>query len=386
MARVFLDATATARTLHHTGVQRIVRGMLAAGAERPEKWQAVVRHRGRFRSPSALERRRLENVFSGGLHRCPRIGGWIDGLFPGRPIAIPAGEAGSRLLVPEIPDPDRLRALGELLAAPGRRIGVVGFCHDVFSWSHPEWTPDSRREGFVDFLRLLRRMDRVVCPSEQTASEWLRFRREEGLEGPEPEVRPWPVPVSHPVGELPDSDRPLVLCVGTLEARKNHARLLGAAESLWAGGLEFELLLVGRKRAAREDALVKRIKALRASGRPVRWLARTADSALDELYRRASFTVFPSLGEGFGLPVAESLARGRPCVCSGGGAVGEIAAGGGCRMVRVESAEDLAAGMGDLLRNPDRLRDLAREAAGRRWSTWPEWLEGLNQPENPLKQ
>jgi len=377
MARVFVDATATARTLHHTGVQRIVREMLAGGEERPEEWQPVVWCRNRFRLPSMLERRRLENVFAPGIHRLRRIGEWVDEFFPGRPVSIPAAAADSFLLVPEIPDPDRVRALGELLAMPGRRIRVVGFCHDVFSWSHPEWTAESRREGFADFLRLLCRMDRVVCPSGQTASEWLRFRREEGLEGPVPEVRPWPAPVSGPVADSPDSGRPLVLCVGTLERRKNHARLLDAAESLWAEGVDFEMFLVGRKRAAGEDALVRRIKALRASGRPVRWRARTADSALDELYGRAAFTVFPSLGEGFGLPVAESLARGRPCVCSGEGAVGEIAAGGGCRAVRVESAEDLAAGMGELLRNPDLRNRLAREAIGRQWSSWPKWLEGL---------
>lgn len=377
MGKIFVDATATARTLHHTGVQRIVREMLAGGAERPEEWYPVVWRRNRFRSPSPLERRRLESVFSPGLHRFRRIGGWADGLFPGRPIRISPMESEALFLVPEIPDPERVRALGELLARPGRRIRVVGVCHDVLSWSHPEWTPASRREGFTDFLRLLCRMDRVICPSEQTASEWLRFRRAERLKGPGPEVRPWPIPVSAPVSGPPDSGRPLVLCVGTLEARKNHVRLLEAAASLWADGLDFELLLVGRKRAAREDDVVKRVKALRAAGKPVRWLARTADSALDELYRRASFTVFPSLGEGFGLPVAESLARGRPCVCSGEGAVGEIAAGGGCRTVRVESVEDLAAGIAELLRNADLRNRLSREAGGRQWSSWPDWLEGL---------
>ncbi|MFP4352999.1 MAG: glycosyltransferase [Puniceicoccaceae bacterium] len=377
MARVFVDATATARTLHHTGVQRIVREMLAAGAGRAEEWRPVVRRGGAFRRPSRLERLRLERIFSPGPHRWRGTGGWVDALFPGGPVRIPAGEADARFLLPEIPGPERIRAFGELLGAPGRRIRVVGFCHDVFSWSHPEWTPGSRREGFADFLRLLCRMDRVVCPSRETASEWLRFRAEEGLDGPVPEVRPWPIPAPAPAAGPPPPGRPLVLSVGTLEVRKNHAALLDAAESLWADGLDFELVLVGRKRAAREDGIVRRVRALRASGRPARWHARIPDAALDDLHRRAAFTVFPSLGEGFGLPVAESLARGRPCVCSGAGAVGEIAAGGGCVPVRVESPGALADGMRKLLADP-RTRDrLAREAAARRWITWPEWLEGL---------
>ncbi|MBC2600449.1 glycosyltransferase family 4 protein [Puniceicoccus vermicola] len=376
MDKIYIDATATANTLHHTGIQRVVRSLILYGAVRMEEWIPVIWSGEGFRAPTRGERRRLIDVFSRGLHRKRGISRFLDRWEKKWEIDFLHEPEGTLLLIPEIPSGDRLRFLDDLAATGARQMEMAAVCHDLLSWSSPQWTPDSRREGFTDYLRFLGLVERVICPSQATASEWQRFQREEGVAGAEPEVLPWPPGGgrSHPARQ----ERPLeILCVGTLEARKNHAALLEAAELLWTEGVEFSLTLVGRRRAKNENEIPDRIAELRSKGRSVDWLGQVSDAELEELYAKAAFTVFPSLAEGYGLPVAESLVRGRPCVCSGEGAVGEIAAGGGCRTVRVEDPGQLSAGIRDLLTEPELRERLAREGLARSWPTWDEWMSQL---------
>jgi len=67
---------------------------------------------------------------------------------------------------------------------------------------------------------------------------------------------------------------------------------------------------------------------LQSLGRPIRWLKHVDDRTLHQAYRECLFTVYPSLMEGFGIPILESLWHGNRCVCGGNGALGEVARGG----------------------------------------------------------
>jgi glycosyltransferase involved in cell wall biosynthesis len=97
------------------------------------------------------------------------------------------------------------------------------------------------------------------------------------------------------------------------------------------------------------------------------------DEALEGAYRECAFTVYPSLAEGFGLPVAESLSRGRPCICSARGALGEIARGGGCLALEGVGAADISSAMDSLLGSPAELAALAKAARGRRFPSWADY-------------
>jgi len=116
---------------------------------------------------------------------------------------------------------------------------------------------------------------------------------------------------------------------------------------------------------------------MRRQGRPLRWRGRVGEADLVALYRGASFSVYPSLAEGFGLPIAESVACGCPCLCAGFGAMGEVAAGGGCRTLPAVTVEALATAIGGLLRAPEEVEELRREAARRSWPGWADWIAGL---------
>jgi glycosyltransferase involved in cell wall biosynthesis len=101
------------------------------------------------------------------------------------------------------------------------------------------------------------------------------------------------------------------------------------------------------------------------------------DETLHEVYRSCRFTVYPSLFEGFGLPIAESLWHGKPVVCGGNGALGEVACGGGCLIVDQTSAEALADGIKKLLVDRPLYARLRDEARARKFRSWADYTNKL---------
>jgi alpha-1,3-rhamnosyl/mannosyltransferase len=108
----------------------------------------------------------------------------------------------------------------------------------------------------------------------------------------------------------PAAEGEYVLAVGTLEPRKNLAR---AIEATRRAGVE--LRVVGAAGWGN----------VRAEGAGVRWLGRVPDEELAALYRGAACLVYPSLYEGFGIPVVEAMACGCPVVTSAGSAMADVA-------------------------------------------------------------
>jgi len=114
---------------------------------------------------------------------------------------------------------------------------------------------------------------------------------------------------------------------------------------------------------------------LQKQGKPVRWLQHVDDTTLLRAYRDCRFTVYPSLMEGFGLPIAESLWHGKPCLCGGNGALGEIAHGGGCLIVDQTNPLALAEGIKSLLRDQQLYARLCDEARARKFRSWTDYIE-----------
>lgn len=117
--------------------------------------------------------------------------------------------------------------------------------------------------------------------------------------------------------------RPFLLHVGTLQPRKNLVRLVQAFELLARHDSELELVLVG-KRGWLADPIERAITESPFRER-IHWLGHVDDRDLPALYSAAEVFVFPSLYEGFGLPVLEAMACGTPVVASQRGALNEIA-------------------------------------------------------------
>ena len=140
----------------------------------------------------------------------------------------------------------------------------------------------------------------------------------------------------------------VLLAVGTLEPRKGYALLLDACERAWAGGVAANLVIVGRA-GWKAAGLERRITGHPEIRRRLHWFPTLDDAGLLALYDRASALVAASYDEGFGLPVLEAIARGRPVLARDIPAF-RVHAGHGLRYVpREADADQLAAAITDLL-------------------------------------
>ncbi|PIR59494.1 MAG: hypothetical protein COU68_05320 [Candidatus Pacebacteria bacterium CG10_big_fil_rev_8_21_14_0_10_45_6] len=132
--------------------------------------------------------------------------------------------------------------------------------------------------------------------------------------------------------------KPYILFVGTREPRKNLARLIAAWQSLNIPDLE--LLIAGSVGWDKTDDLAK------TPG--LRFLNRVSDEALSVLYGEANVFAFPSLYEGFGLPILEAFHHGTPVVTSNCSSMPEVA-GNAAELVNPLSEQSIAAGLSKVL-------------------------------------
>jgi glycosyltransferase involved in cell wall biosynthesis len=165
----------------------------------------------------------------------------------------------------------------------------------------------------------------------------------------------------------PDSDREnLVLHVGAIQKRKNVARLVAAFEGMPAG---WRLALAGAKDGYGAVAILEQIEASRRRA-DIEVVGYADKEQLERLYERARIFAFPSLDEGFGMPVLDAMARGVPVLTSNRSALPEVA-GDAALLVNPEQTGDIAAALGKLAAD-ERLRtDLSSRGLARsRMFTW----------------
>lgn len=217
-----------------------------------------------------------------------------------------------------------------------RRVGfrTILFCYDTIPVRFPHLLSFDARQMFARyFVDVGHTADRVVAISETSKRDFLALMEEVG--GPLPPVdvvllgtdlRAAAGNVRPPAADL--ETLPFVLCVSTIEARKNHEVLYNAWDRLVAkhGDAAPALVIVGMVGWGVND-LMFRMRTNPQLKRKIRILDNLPDAELAWLYRNCLFTVFPSLYEGWGLPVVESLALGKPCICSTAPAVTEAAQG-----------------------------------------------------------
>lgn len=232
---------------------------------------------------------------------------------------------------------------------------VTAFIHDILIWRHPEFFPATDRPAFLTaFAELCHLADTFLTSSRYVAEEIQAFAEAHGLPCPGVHavgmVSTHVSTEEHPGGRLePLSRQAFVLCVGTIEARKNHAYLLDVWERLKArpGGSPLPLLIWVGKRGWMVDEVFARMGRPPWSAGGLLHLTNVTDAQLAWLYRQCLFSIYPSKAEGWGLPVGESLAYGAPCIAASG--TGTAEAGGGlimpCDPYDVESGVAAVAAM-----------------------------------------
>ncbi|WP_208322672.1 glycosyltransferase family 1 protein [Salinibacterium sp. ZJ454] len=371
-----VDVNFCATWEHNTGIQRVVRQTMPIwhATHKPVTFVAWIHD-------STAMRRLLD-------FELDRVLNWNDRQLtpPARrnhedeePVALVV-PWNCRVFLPEVPMASLCEQLACVAEHSGNVVSLIGY--DAIPLVSAEGQSNDESERFAHYLTIVKRAHSVAAISESAAEEFRGFGDALPTQGiPGPIVRAIPLALETPVvaPELTEKvrERPLVLCVGSHEPRKNQEGVLYAAEALFNQGVDFELVFVGGGSASVLLDFDRRVRQLNARGFRVRSLRRASDNELLELYRRARFTAFISLHEGYGLPVAESLALGTPVLTSNFGSLAEIAAAGGCVMVNPRDDVDIVDGFRRMLTDDDlieRLEREAREIPSRSWSTYADEL------------
>jgi glycosyltransferase involved in cell wall biosynthesis len=292
-------------------------------------------------------RRGIRSLYPGwnlsGRPALPRRVGALDVLHTPSPVAIPP---------------------------PGPRQTLVVTVHDLAFRLFPAMYPPRWRALYrAGLRRAARRAEAVIAVSRHTATDLVRLTRV-----PPERVHVVPAAVSVPEGDLDPEPvlrrlripRPYLLFAGTLEPRKNLVRLVRAYRRA-ALRIPHALVITGPlgwrvQRLHRELAVPGR-------GRVV-VTGRVAAADLDALFRGADGFCYPSLYEGFGMPVLEAMARGIPVITSTASSLPEVA-GDAAVLVDPRSVRDLSDAIETLVSDREeagRLAAMGRSrAAGFTW-------------------
>ncbi len=259
----------------------------------------------------------------------------------------------------------------EFLRKPPCRLAAI--FHDAIPLKRPDITWPQSVSRHPEYMKMLASFDRVFAVSEASRVELEGFWRWQGVrkKAAVEVIALGADGAGAPRRTVPcEPARPSLLCVGIIEPRKNQAFLVDVCESLWAEGLDFDLHLVGRVNphfGRPIEALIRRVAEAR---RGLRYHGAADDARVAELYAGATALVFPTVAEGCGLPLLESLWQGVPCVCSDLPVLRENADGGGCLPVAVTDTAAWRVALREIIRDRTLRAMLAGAACTRPLPTW----------------
>lgn len=210
---------------------------------------------------------------------------------------------------------------------------VVLVLYDLIPLRHPEFCSPLFTDVFYRWLvRMLDCCDAVICISATTETDLQRWCTEQGL--PTPRTghfrlgsdlpREYSATVRTRSAKFMESGEPFFAAIGTIEPRKNYQLLLAVFENLWGKGVPARLFIAGRAHP-QSRRLIADMMRHPQQGRFLFTVLDASDSEVALAYTKCQALVFPSLAEGFGLPLVEARTRGCPVIASDLGAFRELA-------------------------------------------------------------
>lgn len=284
----------------------------------------------RRRAVAALHRLQLlDRVPRAGRHLA-RVRHRLERILVGSPSPLPL-RSGDVLTVVwgEWWDPNFISFVLDRVAAGVRLVQVV---HDLGPVTHPHLAGNSA-DSFVPYFEgILPVATLLLCVSENTRAELLAWGATLGhsalptgvfREGDSYAGDTGVSPTAPALGRL--GDEGFVLSVGTIEAKKNHALLYYVYKLAARRRIDLPPIVIVGRRGWRTDDTYGLMTEDPEVVEKILFLHDASDSELSWLYDHCLYTVFPSFFEGWGIPIAESLARGIPCLCSNAASMTEIA-------------------------------------------------------------
>ncbi len=276
---------------------------------------------------------------------------------------------------------------------------LVVLFHDVLPIADPELADSGCRRLFERMLRL---RTRLLTVSRHSQAQIELARR--SARAPSDLSPATVIPMAHefsaaprnfvardpPSGRIAALERlgPFVLCVGTIEARKNQLPLVGLWQQLAReAGPTFPRLVMAGKRGWRAEEPLGALKRANAAC-PYAWVDAPTDEELTWLYSRARFTVFPSLAEGWGLPIGESLWFGKPCVASNAASMPEVG-GALCQYGEPRAIDSFAPPVLRLIRDEAFYNASVAAIQASKLTTWAKsaraLLQAVSRPSSPAE-
>lgn len=229
-----------------------------------------------------------------------------------------------------------------------RGVGIAVCYQDLIPIMWPEYAAEETICAFLGYMTACVTYGDLFLSSTQTNIGYLQdFMRQIGVENPAPCAVSW---LGMDFGKRKGEYRPdrrckeiadrgkYLLMVGTVEPRKNHRLVLDAMEQcLYAEG--WQLVIAGRQGWNIQET-ADRIRNHAQLGKQLHWIEDATDGDIEYLYEHSRFVVFPSLTEGFGLPIVEACGRGVPVLASDHPVLQEVG-GKYCRYFSPQSPEAL---------------------------------------------
>lgn len=267
-----------------------------------------------------------------------------------------------------------------------RGVGIIQVSYDMLPLVTPQYSGHSTKSMTVYNTAVFPIADLILSISDHTKKdiiEWLQahdlhvpsvefFRLGDDFQASSPKK---PQDAAFKSSKLKGSD--FLLTVGTIEARKNHTLLYYVYKLAEQKGIELsKIVIVGRKgwlsdgiyEFMTKDPLVKDKFVV---------LESASDEELAWLYKKALFSVYPSFYEGWGLPIAESIAHGTPCICSDTSSMPEVA-GDLVDYFNPLSAEELLQKMQEYL-NPVKLKKQRQKITKYKPTSWDTTFKQVKQ-------
>jgi len=213
------------------------------------------------------------------------------------------------------------------------RLKTLLCCYDIIPIKAPGLTTTSAAERFPNYIiGLVKCADKLMCISSHTKNDLDAFLGQSGQALPDSEVfylgtdialDSTMVSPSPQVKELINGTS-FIMLVSTIERRKGHDTVYRAYQRLVEQGVpDLPLLVFVGMPGWGVDDLLADIQRTKRVSKYIRFLSHVTDFELTLLYRHSLFTVFPSIYEGWGLPVSESLTHGKFCLASSAASIPE---------------------------------------------------------------
>lgn len=263
--------------------------------------------------------------------------------------------------------------------AKNRGVKIITCCYDLIPVLFPQYCVGDVAHRFKEYFNLLTwGSSAVLCISEQTRKDYLALCNQLGAPERLTAIVPLGDNVSQGTGKLSQSVEKLlsekfILFVSTIERRKNHEILYRAYHLLCRAGYKEilpKLVFVGMPGWGIGD-LLKDIELDPLTQNLIVQLNHVSDLELRELYKKSLFCVYPSLYEGWGLPVGEALAVGKALLVSNQGSLPEVGADL-VKYVDPWNAKAWADAILELLLHPNIIREMEEQVREkysiRKWS------------------